>query len=51
MQFNKTDRMVAGGLVVGGILAALFFVGLFTESFGIFGTERAPDMETVQPTN
>ena len=43
---NSTDRIVAGDLIVGVTLAALFFVALFTNWFGLYGSEKAPLTET-----
>lgn len=50
MAQDREDRMVATLLGIGGIAAALFFIGLFTDWYGLSGAERAPDMQQVQPT-
>jgi hypothetical protein len=51
MSVSNQDRVVATSLAVGGILAALFFFGLFTDWFGIYGAEQKPDGEAVETTS
>jgi hypothetical protein len=51
MSLTKQDKVVAVSLVIGGILAALFVFGLFTDWFGIYGVEQKPDGEAVETTS
>lgn len=48
-QHQKTDRLVATGLGVGGVIVALLVFGFFTDWFGFYGSEKAPLTETSTP--
>jgi hypothetical protein len=49
MQQSRNNRTVAIALAAGGIGAALFFYGLFTDWFGIYGAEKAPLTRVEEP--
>jgi hypothetical protein len=48
MPTRPADRLVAVSLIVGGVLAAVLSFGLFTDWFGLYGSEKAPLTETRQ---
>lgn len=47
---HRQNHIAKWVIILGAIVACVVVIGLFTEGFGLHGTEQAPDTSSLRPT-